>query len=236
MSQTDRFKLRGIRSVIAKNMRASLANSAQLTLFSEFDATDLLSTKNKMKAAGAGIGIEDIVGVAVCRALDKHSALRSRLEDRQVQLSDQTDLCFAIATDAGLMAPTVFNAGTMELAELSATRKDLTLRAKNNNLTKEELVGGNFTISNLGLTPVTHFTPIIKQPQVAIPGIGTITERAVLAPRGPTSHPAMHLSLTTDHQLIDGLPGGLFPGDLQDLLENCEPWVLKDHSASGQDS
>lgn len=202
--------LKGVRGMIADAMVGSLQTAAQLTHHGSADATALLSEKVRLAEAGTKVSVEDLLMAAVIRALKRHPDANGRVEDREVKLSSAIDLSVAIALPGNLLvAPAIFGAGDMDVSELRAARQDLAARAKVNKLSVTEMTGGTFTVSNLGLTRVEHFTPIINAPQICILGIGRLTDRAVRAADGGIElRPHVGLSLTFDHRALDGAPAG----------------------------
>ena len=200
--------LKGVRGMIADKMVESLQTAAQLTHQGSADATALMAEKARLADAGTKASVEDLLMLAVVRALKRHPDINGRVEGREVHLSDAIDLSVAIALPGNLLvAPAIFGAGDMDVAGLRAARQDLAARAKTNKLTVTEMTGGSFTVSNLGLTRVEHFTPIINAPQIGILGIGRLTDRAVrTADGGIELRPYVGLSLTFDHRAIDGAP------------------------------
>ena len=209
-AETRTVPLKGMRGMIADKMVESLQTAAQLTHHGNADATALLAEKARLVEAGAKASVEDLLMLAVIRALKKHPDINGRVEGREVHLSSEIDLSVAIALPGNLLvAPAIFGAGNMDVAALRAARQDLAARAKINKLSVTEMTGGTFTISNLGLTRVEHFTPIINTPQIAILGIGRLTDRPVrVGDGGVELRPHVGLSLTFDHRAIDGGPAG----------------------------
>ncbi|WP_299472678.1 2-oxo acid dehydrogenase subunit E2 [uncultured Roseibium sp.] len=202
--------LKGVRGMIADAMVKSLATAAQLTHHGSADATALMAEKARLAQAGTKASVEDLLMLAVVRALKKNPGGNGRVEGKEIHLSEAIDLSVAIALPGNLLvAPAIFGAGDMNVAELRAARQDLAARAKANKLSVTEMTGGTFTVSNLGLTRVEHFTPIINAPQICILGIGKLTDRAVRAADGGIElRPHVGLSLTFDHRAIDGAPAG----------------------------
>lgn len=200
--------LRGVRGMIADKMVESLQTAAQLTHHASADATALIAEKARLDAAGTKVSVEDLLMLAVIRALKKHPDINGRVEGREVHLYDAIDLSVAIALPGNLLvAPAIFGAGEMAVTDLRAARQDLAARAKTNKLSVTEMTGGTFTVSNLGLTRVEQFTPIINAPQIAILGIGRLIDRAVRgADGGIELRPHVGLSLTFDHRALDGAP------------------------------
>ena len=216
-----RVPLRGVRGMIADKMAKSLQEAAQLTYHATLDASQLMAKKNRLKSADVAASIEDLLIDAVVRTIPGFPDINGRMDGREIVLSDAVHLSVAMALPGNLLvAPTIFDAHTMAIAELRAARQDLAARAKSNKLSVTEMTGGTFTVSNLGLTRVEHFTPIINTPQIAILGVGRMVERAVRDADGNLAwRPHMGLSLTCDHRAIDGSPSADFLTALCERIE-----------------
>ena len=190
--------LKGVRGMIADAMVKSLATGAQLTHHGSADATALMAEKTRLGEAGTKVSVEDLLMLAVVRALKKNPDANGRVEGREGHLPGNL-----------LVAPAMFGADAKDVTDLRAARQDLAARAKVNKLTVTEMTGGTFTVSNLGLTRVEHFTPIINAGQICILGIGRMTDRAVRGEDdGIELRPHVGLSLTFDHRALDGAPAG----------------------------
>jgi len=216
--------LRGARGMIADKMVASLRDAAQLTHHARADVSALLAAKEALAQDGTKASVEDLLMAAVVRVLKRHPDINGVLRDRTVHLSERIDLCVAIALPGNLLAaPAIFDAGGMSVAELRAARQDLSARAKANKLSVAEMTGGTFTVSNLGLSRVEQFTPILNTPQIGILGVGRIVETAVRGPEGVAFRPFTGLSLTFDHRAIDGAPAADALSDLCSEIEGFTP-------------
>lgn len=213
--------LRGARAMIAQKMRKSLGETAQLTHHADCFADAVLVRKVALQEAGDKVSFEDLILDVVTTTLARHPHMNGTLSEGAVHLSGAVHLGVAIALPGNLLvAPAIFNAHAMSLHERSAARRDLVERAKTNKLTVPEMTGGTFTVSNLGLSRVRHFTPILNTPQIAILGIGCMEDMACRDADGTlTWRPSMGLSLTFDHQAIDGAPAAAFLTDLCQSIE-----------------
>jgi pyruvate dehydrogenase E2 component (dihydrolipoamide acetyltransferase) len=224
VSEGRTVPLRGARGMIADKMVASLRDAAQLTHHARADVSALLAAKEALARDGVRVSVEDLMMAAVVRVLKRHPDINGVVRDRTVHLSERIDLCVAIALPGNLLAaPAVFDAGGMSVAELRAARQDLAARAKTNKLSVAEMTGGTFTISNLGLSRVEQFTPILNTPQIGILGVGRIVETAVRGDPGVEFRPFTGLSLTFDHRAIDGAPAADVLSDLCDEIEGFTP-------------
>lgn len=216
--------LRGMRGMIADKMVTSLHEAAQLTHHARADMSALLGAKAGLAESGIRVSIEDLMMAALIRVLRRHPELNGTLRDREIRLSDGVDLCVAIALPGNLLAaPAIFGACGMTLPQLRAARQDLAARARAGKLTVPEMTGGTFTLSNLGLSRIEFFTPILNTPQIAILGVGCITDIAVPKDGGVAVLPMAGLSLTFDHRAVDGAPAAEFLTALCTEIEGFVP-------------
>ena len=213
--------LRGARGLIADKMVASLAQAAQLTHMASADMSMILRRKSFLSAQDKNISIEDLLIDKAVATLIKHPSLNGTITGRDISLHSAINLSVAMALPNNLLvAPAIFNAQAMDLENLRNARQDLSARAKANKLTTSEMTSGTFTVSNLGLSRVHYFTPILNIPQIAILGIGC-TEQRVIEHQGTFSiRPFVGLSLTFDHRAIDGSPAANFLSDLCRAIES----------------
>lgn len=224
-AEYEDVKLTNIRKVIAKALHASLANTAQLTLNATFDATQIMSYRRQVKAAGEALGtnnitINDIVLYATAKTLKKHKDLNAHFMDTYMRLFSDVNLGIAVDTDRGLLVPTLFGADKLSLNDLSSCAKDLISKARSSSINPDMLTGGTFTVTNLGTLGVESFTPVINPPQTGILGVCTIVDRVKIVNGEIKSYKAMGLSLTFDHRAVDGAPAARFLKDLCTALEN----------------
>jgi pyruvate dehydrogenase E2 component (dihydrolipoamide acetyltransferase) len=214
--------LAGTRAVIARRMLASLQSSAQYTLVRAVDVTEL-SDRHDRATLPAGVTYTDAVARAVALSLAAHPDLNAHITGEQVLLAAAIDLGIGIDTEDGLVVGVLRNAGDLALAELSARRKALTERVRAGRAAVTELQGSTFTISNLGALGIDAFTPIINPPEVAILGVGRITDSPAPSDAGGiTWRKSMTLSLTVDHRAVDGAPAARFLAGVADRLQAPE--------------
>jgi pyruvate dehydrogenase E2 component (dihydrolipoamide acetyltransferase) len=223
--ESDEFEiaaLSGVRKAIAKSMYASLMNSAQLTLSTSFDASDVLEFRKRAKVAGdslvlSAVSVTDIIVLAVSRTLAAHKSLNAHfLEDNKMKLFKDAHIGVAVDTPRGLLVPTISGASGMSLLEISAEARRLYSMCAQGSISPDLFRGASFTISNLGAFGIENFTPILNPPQTGILGVCAVIERW----RGGKTYPAMGLSLTFDHRALDGADAARFLKDLTGWLEN----------------
>lgn len=224
--------LKGVRKVVAKRMMESLTSTAQLTLNTTANAAGILAMRKKVKNADGSLGLNkitlnDLVCFAVSRTLLKYPAFNAHLEDGVLTEFEQVHLGFACDTPRGLLVPVIRSAQALGLKAFSDEAKRLAGGAIDGSLSPEFLSGGTFTVSNIGSFGIETFTPVINLPQTAILGVGAITPRPTVAADGSIGvEQRLNLSLTIDHQVIDGADGARFLRDLVAAIENIDVTVL----------
>ncbi len=216
-----------IREMTARRMRESLSSTAQYTLHTSADATGLLAFRNKVKAARRSaavpdININDAVLFAVVKALVLMPELNAEFIGNKIYRRSRIHLGFACDTDKGLLVPVVRDCERLSMGELAGRVKDLTSRAQEGTLTPDEMSGATFTVSNLGNLGISSFTPIISPPQVAILGVDSIELKPLRRDGRVEFVDHIGLSLTCDHQVIDGAPGARFLKVVREQIENIE--------------
>jgi pyruvate dehydrogenase E2 component (dihydrolipoamide acetyltransferase) len=216
----------GMRQVIAENMMASLHNAAQLTVFVEFDATAMVRFRDKIRKKYAGdaaspkVSYNDIIAMAVCRALKDHPIMNSTLTDAGIVLGESVNLGIAVALDDGLVVPNIKAADTLSLMEMAVIIRELAQKARENRLAMDDIQGGTFTISNVSMLGVDGFTPILNPPETGILGVGRAVEKPAVHDGQVMVRTLMTLSLTFDHRVVDGVPAMRFLRTLADYLED----------------
>ena len=224
--------LKGVRKVVAKRMMESLTTTAQLTLNTTANAAGILALRKKVKNADEALGLNkitlnDLVCFAVSRTLPKYPVFNAHLEDGVLTQFEQVHLGFACDTPRGLLVPVIRSAQALGLKAFSHEAKRLAGGAIDGTLSPDFLSGGTFTVSNIGSFGIETFTPVINLPQTAILGVGAITPRPTVTADGTIGvEQRLNLSLTIDHQVIDGADGARFLADLVAAIENIDVTVL----------
>jgi pyruvate dehydrogenase E2 component (dihydrolipoamide acetyltransferase) len=207
--------VRGVRKVIAERMLQSLQTTAQLSLNAAADARVLQALRARFKASPEAMGLRgvtlnDLLLWAVARTLPAHPALNALFVGGEIHQHRHVQLGIAVDTPRGLMVPVVRQAEQLTLRQLSVEAKRLASACLESKITPDELVGGTFTVTNLGALGIESFTPVLNAPQVAILGVASIQLRPVEADGGVQFVPHIGLSLTINHQVIDGAPAARF--------------------------
>ena len=220
----ESIPLSGVRAIIAERMALSHNQTAPVTLTAEADATELVEMRLRLAARDVGVSYNDLLILILGRALREHPRLNASLADEQIKLWRRIDIGLAVDTDRGLLVPVVRNADQKGLAQLAAKTRGLAERARSGKVTPDELRGGTFTLTNLGMLGVDAFTPIINLPETAILGVGRIKEKPAVHNGQIIIRHLMWLSLTFDHRLVDG---GLAARFLQRVVQLVEsPYLL----------
>ena len=218
--------VKGIRKLIAERMMESLANTAQFTLNSTFDATAIQTYRKRKReemggSGGPKITLNDLIAHALIQTLKRHPALNAHFLGDRIARFEEVHLGVAVDTPRGLMVPVLRSVCSKSLEELSGGIKELVNSCIEGNVLPDQLSGGTFTLTNLGMLGIDHFTPVINPPEAAILGVGGISLRPVRGKDGEfTPAECITLSLTIDHQAVDGAPAARFLKDLVDTLEN----------------
>lgn len=216
-------KLPKIRQVIAKNMMHSLQSTAQLTMTSVFNASQIQALRQRFKAEGGAmknVTIGDLILFATARTLEEFPYMNAWMtnDTEAIEFAD-VNLGCAVDTERGLMVPTIMAANIKSLLEISNDLKEMAGECRKGSISPDRLKDGTFTVTNLGSFGVRNFTPVLNPPQVGILGVGTIDYMIKQTKEGMLYYPACTLSLTVDHRLVDGGPAARF---LKKLCENLE--------------
>ncbi len=193
-----------IRRAIAENMTSSLQVTAQVTLTSEVDASSLQKVLSQSSNENR-LTYTDLLVQLVSKTLENHPLLNATVEDEQIKIIEEINVGVGVAAESGLVVPVIRNSNKKSLNEISTSLKELGEKAREQRLALQDVSGGTFTISNLGMFGVSAFTPIINPPQTAILGVGEIALKPQVTSGGAIeAKPMMMLSLTFDHRAMDG--------------------------------
>ena len=205
--------LEGMRKTIAGHMKNSLANTAQLSYFLEVDVTEAQKIRREQD-----LGMAEVLIKATSEALIRVPALNSVLVNDAIMKFDRVNIAFAVALDDGLVVPVIRETNSKNIREIAGEIKALSESAKNGTLGPDDFMGGTFTISILG--SVDGFTPILNQSQVGLLGVGRSLQKPVVKDGQVVIREMMTLSLTGDHQVVDGAVAASFFRRLQRLIES----------------
>ncbi len=221
----------GLRRIIAERMAASHQTTARVTLVTEADATALVEVRERLKTAvegewGFAPGYNDLLGLIVARALREFPYMNARLsqDGQSIERLPAINLGMAVDTERGLLVPVIRNADQKGLRAFGTEFRALVERARAGKALPDDLTGGTFTITNLGMYEIDAFTPIINLPEIAILGVGRIQPKPVVHNGEIVARQMWTLSLTFDHRVVDGAPAARFLQRIKQLVEN--PYLL----------
>lgn len=227
----ERVPLKGVRGLIAERLGSSVHTTARVTLFMEVDATELVAVRERLKAKvseawGFAPAYNDLLAMIVAAALEKFPYMNARLSASgdAIERLGPIHIGQAVDTERGLLVPVIRDANRKNLRQLGAEFREMAERARKGRSQLDELSGGTFTITNLGMYEVDAFTPVINLPEVAILGVGRIAPKAVPYHGEIAVRSMMTLSLVFDHRLVDGAPAARFLQYVKQVIE--EPYLL----------
>jgi pyruvate dehydrogenase E2 component (dihydrolipoamide acetyltransferase) len=215
-----RERLSAMRATIARRLLESKQTIPHYRLSIDVDLASLDTRRAELNAASPGtVSVNDLLVRATALALVRHPAVNAQLHGDEVLKFAHADVCIAVATDNGLVTPIVRAAERKTVAQIAREISDLAQRARAGKLTREEINGGTFTISNLGMFGVDRFDAIINPPQVAILAAGAAIDRVVARNGEPAVRRMATLTLSCDHRVVDGATAAKFLATLRELIE-----------------
>jgi pyruvate dehydrogenase E2 component (dihydrolipoamide acetyltransferase) len=219
----ERVPVRGVRRLIAEKMARSVREIPHVTTFLTVDATTLQAFRDHVeRRTGVRVSPLAVTVAALCRTLRDHPALNASFdaERAEIVLHRRVHVGIATDTDQGLLAPVVRDADRLTLTDLAARIAALAQGARQGRLAPEDLTGSTITVSNVGTFGAEFGTPIINHPEGAIVALGVMAPRALVVDGRVEARPALTLSLSFDHRLLDGAQAGRAARALADLLED----------------
>ena len=213
-----REKLTSMRSTIARRLSESKRDIPHYRLVADLDMDALAGRRASLVASGLRISINDLLLHAIATALHKHPRLNAQFAGEELLQYDQVDLAVAVATPGGLVTPILRDAANQSVQQIAAAVRDLAERARAGKLAREEITGGTFTVSSLGMFGVRQFDAIINPPQVAILAIGAMQERPVVRSGALAVGHQVTVSLSSDHRVVDGADAAGFLATLSQVV------------------
>ena len=222
---SERTKLSMLRRKVAERLVSAKNETAMLTTFNEVDMTAIYALRDQYKEEfkakhGLGLGFMSFFTKAVTRALQLYPDVNSMIDGQEKISYDFCDISVAVSGPKGLMVPVMRNAETLSFRGVEAEIKRLALRARDGQITVDEMTGGTFTISNGGVFGSMLSTPIINPPQSGILGMHNVVERAIVKNGQIVIAPVMYVALSYDHRIIDGRESVGFLVAVKEALEN----------------
>ena len=222
--QEERIKMTRLRQTIAKRLKQAQDNAALLTTFNEVDMSNVMAMRKEnqddfQNRYGVKLGFMSFFVKASIVALKNFPAINAEIEGDTIVYKNYYNISFAVGTEKGLVVPVVKNADELSFADIEKNIKDISEKAKNGNLTIEDLQGGTFTISNGGVYGSMLSTPILNLPQSGVLGMHNIVDRPIVVDGEIKIRPIMYLALSYDHRIVDGKESVSF---LKMIKENLE--------------
>jgi pyruvate dehydrogenase E2 component (dihydrolipoamide acetyltransferase) len=219
-------KMSQMQVAIARAMDASMKSTAQTTITTDLDASVLAQSYNARKEAfkqkDLKLTYTALFVKIVALALVEHKLLRTVIEESNFVTRGEINIGIAIDVPEGLVVPNIKNANLKSIEKIAAELEELGNRARNNVLTADEITGGTFTISNLGMFGIKYFTPILNTGESGILAIGMLQELPVVKDGGIFVKPVINLSLTHDHRVVNGAPAARFLQTIQQIANEPE--------------
>lgn len=209
--------LTGIQQVAADRVASSYREAPHCTLTMDVNMANAID-----QSKASSVSFTALLVKRVATALTEHPLLNSTFHGNQITVYADVNLGVAVATDRGLVVPVVHHADALTLQEVAAALRGLVQRARDGTLVKDEMSGGTFTITNLGMLGVDMFTPIINPPEAAILGVGRIVKKPIVVDGTITIAPMAQLSLSFDHRIVDGAPAASFLARVKVLMETTQ--------------
>ena len=215
-----RVRMSARRGTIARRLLESKQSIPHFRLDMDVDFGPLLQHKRAQpQGAGERITVNDLLLRAAALALVRHPMVNAQLDGDEILQFEDADIAIAVAAEAGLVTPILRSANRKSVAAIAGESRDLIDRARRGALLREEISGGSFTVSNLGMHGVTRFDAIINAPQVAILAVGAVSQRPVVRDGVLAVADVATLTLSADHRVVDGAVGAAFLVELRGLLE-----------------
>ena len=206
--------------VAAERLTQSSRDIPHIHIFMEVSAVWLQQFRQGYQVEGKKISFNDLIIKAVAKALGEFPRVNSVLEGNEVRQLEEVNIGFAVDSPQGLLVPVIRQAGSLSIEEIAAETTRLIDAVRSASFQPDDLSGGTFTISNLGMYGVSHFTAIINPPQVAILAVGAIEKRVVALENDALMvRPQLTLDLAADHRVIDGALAARFLARLKEIIE-----------------
>jgi pyruvate dehydrogenase E2 component (dihydrolipoamide acetyltransferase) len=213
-----------IRQIIAQRLAQSFRDTPHFYVTVSVDMTDLVACRGELKAAGATYTVTDFISQSVVLSLLEFPTVNSSTDGNTTRWHGQVNLGLAVSIPGGLVVPVIPNAGPLSLREISAAAKRLADKARAGKLTPDEMSGGTFTISNLGMLNVENFSAIINPGEGAILAVASTLPQPAVRDGQVVIRQLMKMTLSVDHRLIDGALGAQFINAVKAKLEDIELW------------
>jgi pyruvate dehydrogenase E2 component (dihydrolipoamide acetyltransferase) len=208
------------RKTIAKRLLEAKQQIPHFYLTTDINMEAALARRASLNSGGAAVSVNDVIARGVVLALQAHKDVNIHVVGDDIRRFSDVNLAIAVATERGLMTPVMHGAQTMSLSDLAQQVRALADKARSGNLAREDVEGGSFTLSNLGMYGLSEFAAVIYPPQGAILAVGACSERVIMRDGRPGTARFLRATLSCDHRAIDGVLGAQFLATLKSVLED----------------
>ena len=213
-----------MRQIIAQRLTQSFRDTPHFYVTVSVDMTGLIAYRHELKAAGATYTLTDFISQSVVLSLLEFPDVNSSTDGKTTLWHSQVNLGLAVSIEGGLVVPVIHNAGTLTLREISAASKRLADKARAGKLTPDEMTGGTFTISNMGMLNVENFSAIINPGEGGILAVASALPQPAVRDGQVVIRQIMKMTLSVDHRLVDGALGAQFLNAVKARLEDLQLW------------
>jgi pyruvate dehydrogenase E2 component (dihydrolipoamide acetyltransferase) len=222
--------LAGIRKTTADRLSFSYQTAVHVTVTMAMDMAEMVKLRKKLlpeieKKKHIRITYTDLLVKTVAKTLEEYPIVNSTLDDQEIKILDDINIGVAVDTKTGLIVPVIRKANRKSLIDIALTTKELVEKARSGNIALDEITGGTFTITNLGMFGVDQGAPIINPPEIAILGVGRIAQKPVVVDNKIVIRPMMNITLSFDHRVIDGALAARFLKTMKEKIENPDDLI-----------
>jgi len=229
ISAPEVIPVTGIRRTIGQRMTESKKNIPHFYLSVEVEMSKFMELRKRLsesieKEKGVRVSVTDLLVKVVAHALQKQPLVNSTFDGQHIRLLKEINIGVAMAGKDGLIVPVIRRANECSISDISSRTKALNQRLQNGTLSLDDVTGGTFTLSNLGMYGIDFFTAIINPPQCVILAVGKVSKKPVAINDEVVVRPMMWMTLSVDHRILDGKQAAEFLGEIRSLVEN--PYLL----------
>lgn len=221
-----KIKASGMRKIIAERMSESWHVAPRVVYSLSVDMTHAKELLKKLNEGNEDkslkVTMNHILMKVCAQAITEYELFNSSFQDNEITIHDQVNVGLAVALDQGLMVPNVKDVTSKDIHVVAKETNDVVFRTKNNKITMDDITGGTFTITNLGMMGIENFSPIINQPEVSILGVTKVIDTPVVIDGQIAVRPLMNLNLVADHRVIDGAYAAKCLSRIKELMETIE--------------
>jgi pyruvate dehydrogenase E2 component (dihydrolipoamide acetyltransferase) len=231
---SERHELSRMRQTIARRMSEAFRDIPHFYVTAAIDMTEVVRLKQSLESSGVigtPITYTHMILKAVALALKRHPRLNASFRDGAIEIKGEINIGLAVAVEDGLIVPILRHVDELSLEDIAVEARRLAEQAKRGRFASEDLSGGTFTVSNMGMLDIEEFAAVINPPQAAILAVGAIKERPIVRDGAVVAARTMRVTLSCDHRIIDGVVGGRFLEELKRLLENPIGLIMREHGS-----